>query len=124
MKNNIKKLISFLLVSIFVFSFVIPVSAVAEGDVIVLYTNDVHCATENYAILAAYRAELISQGHTVYTVDAGDAVQGEIIGALTEGSAIVEIMNAVGYDVAIPGNHEFDYTVPKFLELVESAEYE
>lgn len=124
MKNNIKKLISFLLVSIFVFSFVMPVSAVAEGDIIVLYTNDVHCATENYAILAAYRAELISQGHTVYTVDAGDAIQGEIIGALTEGSAIVEIMNTVGYDVAIPGNHEFDYTVPRFLELAEAAEYQ
>ncbi len=124
MKNNLRKLISFLLVFTFILSFAIPVSAVAEKDIIVLYTNDVHCATDNYSILAAYRAELISQGHTVYTVDAGDAIQGEIIGALTEGSAIVEIMNAVGYDVAVPGNHEFDYTVPRFLELAETAEYE
>lgn len=95
-----------------------------DGSIIVLYTNDVHCATESYAILAAYRAQLISEGNTVFTVDAGDAIQGEMIGSLTEGSAIVEIMNAVGYDYAIPGNHEFDYTVPTFLSLVDAAEYQ
>lgn len=94
------------------------------GDIIVLYTNDVHCATEDYALLAAYRAKLISEGHTVYTVDAGDAIQGEMIGSLTEGAAIVDIMNNVGYDFAIPGNHEFDYMIPNLLSLAEAAEYE
>ncbi len=124
MKNIARKFFAILLTFVFILSFSAPASADTEGDIIVLYTNDVHCATEHYSTLAAYRAELIAEGHTVYTVDAGDAIQGEIIGALTEGSAIVEIMNAVGYDVAIPGNHEFDYTVPRFLELAEAAEYE
>ncbi|XME03811.1 hypothetical protein QYZ88_006440 [Lachnospiraceae bacterium C1.1] len=32
-------------------------------------------------------------------------------------------MNAVGYDVAIPGNHEFDYGVDRFLELSQKADY-
>ena len=32
-------------------------------------------------------------------------------------------MNAVGYDVAIPGNHEFDYGMDRFLELTEMADF-
>ncbi len=92
------------------------VSAEDKG-IAVLYTNDTHCATENFAKLAAYRAQLIKEGYTVITVDAGDAIQGEMIGSLTEGSAIVDVMNAVGYDYATLGNHEFDYTVDRILEL-------
>lgn len=110
---------------------VFPFAAFAQtetqvaGDVVILYTNDVHCNIDNYPLLAAYRAELIAQGKTVITVDAGDAISGEIIGTLTEGEAIVDIMNSVGYDYAIPGNHEFDYGVDQFLDLAENkAEYE
>jgi 2',3'-cyclic-nucleotide 2'-phosphodiesterase (5'-nucleotidase family) len=32
-------------------------------------------------------------------------------------------MNAVGYDIAIMGNHEFDYGMDKFFELVEMADF-
>ncbi|MBR6783307.1 MAG: bifunctional metallophosphatase/5'-nucleotidase [Clostridia bacterium] len=95
-----------------------------SAGTVILYTNDVHCATEHYATLAAYRAELIDQGYEVITVDSGDAIQGEMIGTLTEGAAITEIMNAVGYDYAAIGNHEFDYTVPQLLTLAENAEFE
>lgn len=97
----------------------------ATNGVVVLYTNDVHCAIDKYPLLAAYRAELIAQGKTVITVDAGDAVQGEIVGTLTQGSAVVDIMNAVGYDYAVPGNHEHDYGVENFLDIAANqAEYE
>ena len=61
------------------------VFAAEEGNVVILYTNDVHCIIDDYPALAAYRAELISQGNTVITVDAGDAIQGEVVGTLTQG---------------------------------------
>ena len=32
-------------------------------------------------------------------------------------------MNAMGCDVAIPGNHEFDYGVEHFLSLAEHADF-
>ena len=32
-------------------------------------------------------------------------------------------MNAVGYDIATMGNHEFDYGMDRFLELAEKAEF-
>lgn len=54
-------------------------------------------------------------------MDAGDAVQGNVMGTLTQGQALVDIMNATGYDYVIPGNHEFDYGMPQFNHLVGSA---
>ncbi len=111
----------------FVILFNVTISTIAASDdkeAIILYTNDVHCSIENYALLAAYRAELINQGYDVVTIDGGDAIQGEIIGTHTSGNAIVEIMNLVGYDYAAIGNHEFDYGMDAFLNLAENeAEY-
>lgn len=119
-----KKIISVLLaVLLTVSSFGIVLAAGTET--VILYTNDVHCAIDGYAVLAAYKAQLLSEGKKVITVDAGDAVQGEVIGTLTEGEAVVDIMNAVGYDCAVPGNHEYDYGMEVFLDIAENkAEYE
>lgn len=91
----------------------------SEESIYVLYTNDVHCEVSGYPALAAYRAQLLENGENVVTVDAGDAIQGEAIGAQTKGSAIIDIMNTVGYDYAIPGNHEFDYSLSTFLDLTK-----
>lgn len=95
-------------------------------DIIVLYTNDVHCGIEDYigyAGLAAYKNELLAQGKQVLLVDAGDIVQGAAIGSLSKGEYPIEIMNQVGYDVATVGNHEFDYGMDRFLELKDMAEF-
>ncbi|MBO5333267.1 MAG: bifunctional metallophosphatase/5'-nucleotidase [Clostridia bacterium] len=120
-----KKLLSVILSVLMIISALPLVVTGAEQDVVILYTNDVHCAIDDYAVLAAYRAELISQGKSVITVDAGDAIQGEVIGSMTKGEAVVDIMNAVGYDYAVPGNHEFDYGMEVFLDLAQNkAEYD
>ncbi|MBE7004147.1 MAG: hypothetical protein E7425_07675 [Ruminococcaceae bacterium] len=42
---------------------------------------------------------------------------------MSRGEALVGLMNTVGYDVAIPGNHEYDYGMEQFLKLTELAEY-
>lgn len=101
----------------------IPVFANAETDkdAVILYTNDVHCAIDDYSKLAAYAAQLEADGQEVLIIDAGDAIQGDTIGSLTEGSAIIDLMNTVGYDYAVPGNHEFDYGMETFLNLTEDA---
>lgn len=98
----------------------------AEKETIILYTNDVHCAIEDYARLAAYKTQLEEAGKNVIVVDAGDAIQGEVIGFQTQGKAIIDLMNEVGYCYAIPGNHEFDYGMDTFLELAspENSKFE
>ena len=96
-----------------------------DKDLIILFTSDVHCGIDQgwgYAGLYAAKENLSSM-YDVLLVDDGDAIQGEPIGTMTTGEAIIDIMNAVGYDVAIPGNHEFDYGVERFLELAEKAEF-
>jgi 5'-nucleotidase len=45
----------------------------------------------------------------VILVDGGDLFQGTLMSNLTEGSVVIETFNALGYDAAAIGNHEFDY---------------
>ena len=103
----------------------------------ILYTNDVHCAVEQvkdgdkvtqmgYASVASLKKELVSDlgQKNVALVDAGDHLQGGLIGAATKGEAIVECMNYAGYDLAIPGNHEYDFEMGQFLDLAtKKAKY-
>lgn len=100
----------------------IPNYALAmQQNIILLYTNDVHCGVEDnlgYAKVSQYKKDLMEINPNVILVDAGDSIQGAPIGKLSEGESIINIMNAVGYDFAIPGNHEFDYGMHRFLELV------
>lgn len=101
-------------------------SAQANGEVIILYTSDVHCGVDQgfgYAGLQQLRSALEAQGYATLLVDDGDSIQGETIGTLSKGEAIIELMNAMRYDVAIPGNHEFDYGVDRFLELAGKASF-
>ena len=96
------------------------------GEVVVLYTNDVHCGVSGnlgYAGIATVKDTLEKQGKTVILVDNGDAIQGDTVGTLSKGEYIIDIMNHVGYDVAVPGNHEFDYGMEQFLALAEKAEF-
>ena len=95
-------------------------SFAADKDIVVLYTNDVHCGVDDnigYAGLALYKKEMLAQTPYVALVDGGDAIQGAPIGTLSDGGYLIDIMNKVGYDFAVPGNHEFDYGMPRFLEL-------
>lgn len=101
-----------------------------NNDIVILHTNDVHCAIDNaigYAGVAAYKAEMeaIYGEDRVTLVDAGDAIQGGAIGTLSKGAFLVDIMNQTGYDIAVPGNHEFDYGMENFLTLAkERADYQ
>ena len=97
-----------------------------NGDVIILYTSDVHCGIAQgfgYAGVRQIRDTLEAAGYTTLLVDDGDAIQGEPVGTLSRGETIIELMNVTGYDVAIPGNHEFDYGMDRFLELTGMADF-
>ena len=97
-----------------------------NGEIYILYTSDVHCGINDgfgFAGLYEYRQRLEEQGYTTILVDDGDAVQGGVLGTVTKGEAIIRLMNEMEYDVAIPGNHEFDYGMEQFKHLVDLAEY-
>lgn len=101
-------------------------AAVEHQNVVVLYTNDVHCGIEEgigYAGIAAYKAAYEKKGYDVILVDNGDAIQGGPIGTLSKGLYIIDIMNDLGYEIATIGNHEFDYGMDALNAAMDKAEF-
>ena len=100
--------------------------AEAAHDIVILVTSDVHCGIDQgfgYAGLEQIRETMEADGDLTLLVDDGDSIQGEVIGTITDGEAIIDMMNEMHYDVAIPGNHEFDYGMDQFLHLTDEADF-
>ena len=125
-----KKLLALLLVTTMLLSgLVFAEEAEQPGlqkNLVVLFTSDVHCGIDqNWGMTGLYAVRQALEAADNYTllVDDGDFIQGEPVGTMTTGSALIDVMNNVGYDIAIPGNHEFDYGMDRFLELTGQASF-
>ena len=95
----------------------------SSDDIIILHLNDVHCGVNDnigYDGFVLYRDELYEKYPNIISVDVGDHIQGGTLGSISDGSAIINIMNKVGFDVAILGNHEFDYGIDQLSKLGET----
>ena len=109
---------------------------VTEDDIVVLYTNDVHGGISadmdysgsanslGYAGLAAVKAEAENDAAAVTTVDNGDAIQGSVVTTESDGHDAMNLMDMIGYDIRIPGNHEFDYGMEAFLDYANTVDSE
>lgn len=114
-----------------------------KNTAVILYTNDVHCAIEQvisnegkenetvdqmgYSSIASYKKEMMNEygKNNVYLVDNGDHLQGAYQGSLSKGEDMVKAMNYANYDLATPGNHEFDFGMDTFLKYTKDvAKYE
>ena len=96
-----------------------------QEDIVVLFTSDVHCAIQDnigYDGVAAYKKNLEKKNKYVSLVDLGDAIQGGLIGTISKGSYIMDIMNYMEYDFAILGNHEFDYGMDALETIISDFE--
>ena len=100
-----------------------------KSDVTILYTNDVHTYIDKqspkltYAAIADLKQSYQNAGKDVLLVDAGDHVQGTAYGSMDEGASIIKLMNGAGYDVATPGNHEFDYGMDRAKAIMKEADF-
>ena len=100
-----------------------------KADVTILYTNDVHTYIDNkspkptYAAIAALKRSIEDTGRDVLLVDAGDHIQGTAYGSMDDGATIIELMNEAGYDLATPGNHEFDYGMARAKAVLREADF-
>lgn len=97
-------------------------------DIVILFTNDVHCGIEEnigYAGLVAYKELVEEKTPYVTLVDCGDAIQGDTIGTVSKGEFLVDLMNVADYDLAVLGNHEFDYDMEQLSYLLgkSNAQY-
>ncbi len=133
--KNTRKILGLLLVVAMIMSFGVIASAEGEmpyeGKIVILHTNDVHGriaydAEEGiigYDGLATLKKMYEDGGAEVILMDAGDFSQGQPVVNVYEGSNVIEFMNAVGYDVATIGNHEFDFSLESLEANIEDSEF-
>ena len=94
-----------------------------SDDIVIIHVNDVHCGlndTVGYDGFTLYREELKKKYKNVISVDVGDHIQGGTLGAVSEGEAIIQLINEIGFNVSILGNHEFDYGIMQLENLKEN----
>ena len=116
MKRKKTKILAVLMACILIFG-MMPSSAFADaasqsGDIVILFTGDVHGQAEEnlgYAGVAAYKKDMQAKNPYVTLVDAGDSVSGSLLSSVSKGVYSVEAMNLVGYTAAVPGVHDFDF---------------
>ena len=103
-------------------------------DLVILYTNDIHSNIEpaasgvnagigGYQRIANYVDHVRANHPNVILLDAGDYNQGTPYYTLFKGDVEVKIMNALKYDAAAIGNHEFDDGQQVLADRLKSANY-
>lgn len=77
---------------------------------------------------AARRASLVKRiraekGHQTLLIDAGDICDGTPFSTEYSGDADIAVMNALGYDIACPGNHEFSPPLAQVRKMIATAKF-
>lgn len=83
----------------------------------IIHINDTHGRTQAEPYISALAKDLKDMGENVLILDAGDRLHGQTTTNLSKGESMAGIMNAVGYDAMVPGNHDFNFGVERLLEL-------
>jgi len=71
---------------------------------------------------AVAKAEKANNPNTLYVFD-GDMLSPSILSGLDKGQNTVDLTNLVPFDIAVPGNHEFDFGVANFMEKMKASKY-
>ncbi|WIV12169.1 5'-nucleotidase C-terminal domain-containing protein [Proteiniborus sp. MB09-C3] len=90
--------------------------------VTIVHTNDTHSRVADglgFAKVATKIKAIKEANPNVLVIDAGDTLHGQTFATISKGESIVKVMNAIGYDVMTPGNHDFNYGQERLLELKE-----
>lgn len=134
-------LINFRSISVLFLSFLLIISACSDNPgesktennraITILYTNDEHgWIEESEESEGAAKLLGLWQDEEGYTkngdfliLSGGDNFTGPAISTWFEGESMVEVMNAMEYDAAAIGNHEFDFTVENLRDRIEQADY-
>ena len=107
----------------------LPAAAHAESvKLTLLGVGDVYNFTEEdgrggFARLnAVARAERAANPNTLYLFD-GDMLSPSLLSGFDKGQNTIDLTNIVPFDLAVPGNHEFDFGPANFLEKVKASKY-
>lgn len=71
---------------------------------------------------AVARAERAANPNTLYVFD-GDMLSPSILSGFDKGQNTIDLTNLEPFDIAVPGNHEFDFGPENFLEKLKASKY-
>ena len=100
-------------------------------QITIIHTNDTHSrvATDEKGGLIGFDkiATLVKEAKVenpnTLLIDAGDTLHGQTFATISKGESVVDLMNILGYDVMVPGNHDFNYGYERLLELKEMMKF-
>ena len=127
-----KKALSILLALALIVGIKSQINVFAEESktITIIHTNDVHGRAQGddkeligYAKLKTFFDDTKAKNPNTLLVDAGDTLHGTTFSNISEGKSMMELMNAIGFTVSIPGNHDFNYGFDKLLELSKRAKF-
>ena len=117
-----------LLASIFLFA-----ATVQAEELLILHTNDFHGRILNtdergksmgLAEMVAAIKKLRAENPNSLWLDAGDTFHGMPIINISAGKNMVTLLNEAGLNAMTPGNQDFNYGMPKLLELAKMAKFD
>ena len=100
------------------------ISPAAAKTITIIHTNDTHGRVfpdaNNKDMIGIDKIAAFHKNtpHSIL-VDAGDTIHGLPIANITQGKNIIELLSLAGYDVMVPGNHDFNYGSAKLKEYAE-----
>ncbi|MEJ2022569.1 MAG: 5'-nucleotidase C-terminal domain-containing protein [Maritimibacter sp.] len=98
----------------------VKLTILGVGDV---YQFDASHGRGGFARLnAVARAEREANPNTLYVFD-GDMLSPSLLSGFDKGQNTIDLTNLVPFDIAVPGNHEFDFGPANFLEKVQGSNY-
>lgn len=136
MKLRSKRMLSFFMSLALIFGvLLVPSQSLVYGQEVetinlsIVHTNDIHSRIEgNDSVIGLSRlATLVKQlrqdNPNLLLLDAGDTIHGLPIITVSGGEAMINLMNELGYDAMVPGNHDFNYGYNRLVELSKIAEF-
>lgn len=94
----------------------------------ILLVNDLDRMEEadgrgGFARLAGVVDAVTAEADHVLLVHAGDAISPSLMSSFDKGAHIIALLNQLGVDAFVPGNHEFDFGPATALERFAEAEF-
>ena len=114
------------------------ISIISAQDFSIFFTNDTHGriiaekvtdedGNQYYEGGADYMSELLRLMRKKYTdnlfVDAGDIFHGAFVTDYFEGKPQIEVMNMLGYNIFVPGNHDMAFGIEKLEEYARNSRF-
>lgn len=105
----------------------VPAALAATVKITFVQTNDIDQMEEKngrggFARLAGLVAAERAKGPT-FLVHSGDTLSPSLLSGIDKGAHMIDILNRMGVDVMVPGNHEFDFGPDNFVARLKEATF-